>query len=110
MDQVLNVYRGPLKVSSSTLSSSSSQSCSPEQGDIPYLLCLVETFLVDTYNGIVSFIEAGIQELVNYAPLLVNIPIISVVSSGVAYAFRQAVTDVPLVGDMANLLGRLLTF
>ncbi len=87
-----------------------SQVCSPSQGQIPYIICLIENLLIDVIDGMTSFIETGIQELVNYAPYLVNIPMVSIVSVGVAYVFRQAIADIPLLGGMANLLGRLLTF
>jgi hypothetical protein len=84
--------------------------CSTNQTGISSLVCIVEEILIDTINGVACFIEAGLQELVNYAPLLVNVPITSIVSSGVAYAFRQTVADIPLLGGFTSSLGRLLTF
>ncbi len=80
------------------------------QTAISTLLGSIENLLVDVINGVASFVEAGIQELVNYAPTIVDIAIIGVVAVGIGYAFRQALANVPFVGSLINALGRLFRF
>jgi|UniRef100_A0A0F2LPH1 hypothetical protein len=94
------------KVPPSGSFSTSSQSCSLSQSQIPYLICVIENLLIDVINGFASFIEAGIQELINYVPIFVNIPMIT----NIGYVFNQTVASVPLLGNVVNLLGKLLTF
>ncbi len=80
------------------------------QSTISTLLGSIENLLVDVFNGVANFIEAGIQELVNYAPTIVDIAIIGAVAVGIGYAFRQALVNVPFIGGIVNALGRLFRF
>ena len=62
--------------------------------------------LTDVFDGVANFVEAGIQELVNYAPTIVDISVIGAVALGVGYAFRNVLKNVPFVNSIFNLLSK----
>lgn len=77
---------------------------------ISSLINTIEDTLVSVITGVSSFITAGINELVNYAPTLVDIAVIGAVSVGLAYAFRSVLTDIPFVNSITSALGRIFRF
>ena len=74
------------------------------------LISGIETFFTDLLTDLEDFMTSAFNELVNYAPQIVDIALIGVIAGGITYALRNVITGLPFIGSLINGLGRLLHF
>jgi len=74
------------------------------------LISGIETFFTDLLTDLEDFITSAFEELVNYAPQIVDIALIGVIAGGITYALRNVITGLPFMGPLISGLGRLLHF
>ena len=74
------------------------------------LITGIEAFFSDLLTDLEDFITSAFNELVSYAPQIVDIALIGVIAGGIVYALRNVITGLPFIGSIVNGLGRLLHF
>lgn len=77
------------------------------QSAIGNLITSVEGFFSTLVTGIGNILTSAVNEVVNYAPTLVDIGIIGAVAVGLGYALRSFVKEIPFVSSLLSGLGRL---
>lgn len=78
------------------------------QSAIGSVITTVENFLSSLVTAVSSFITTAVNELVNYAPQIVDIAVLGFIVAGVGYAIYTIVQKVPFVNNIFNMLGRLI--
>ena len=74
------------------------------------LISGIEEFFTDLLTDLEDFTTSAFEELVKYAPQVIDIALIGVIAGGITYALRNVITGLPFMGPLISGLGRLLHF